>query len=233
MKKVVLITGGSKGIGFACVNEFLKHGWEIITTSRNPPPIKDSRVHFYKANFYKNNEVIEMAKNVKHDFDEIHAIIHCVGDIIEDNQIKEIDINILNKTFQINFFSAVLIAKEFFDYITKTRGVFIYITSIAKDKIYPNIPAYCAAKAALSNFVKSLAYELSSYRARAVAISPAVVDTDLFRKSKYTAEEAAKWHKLGRIGKPEEIAFLIYFLASERATWITGVDYIIDGGMLL
>lgn len=233
MKKIALITGGSRGIGFACVKKFLKHGWGIITTSRNPPPITDPRVHFYKSDFYKNNEIMEMAKNVKDNFNEIHAIVHCVGDIIEDNQIKETELHTLNRTFQINFFSAVLIAREFFDYIAKTKGVFIYVTSIAKDKIYPNIPVYCAAKAALSNFIKSLAYELSSYGARAVGVSPAVVDTDLFRKSKYSVEEAAKWHKLGRIGKPEDIANLIYFLASEEASWITGVDYVIDGGMLL
>lgn len=233
MNEVVLITGGSRGIGYACVKKFLSNNWEIVVTSRNPPPILNKSVHFCRANFYNMEEIVSMAEHIKTNYRPLKAVIHCVGDIIEDNTINQLDLDILYKTFQINFFSAVMIAKQFYEVICMTKGVFVFITSVAKDRIYPNIPAYCAAKASLSNFIKSLSSEIAPYGARAVGVSPGVVDTNLFRKSKYTIDEASKWHKLGRVGKPEEVASLIYYLVSEDAKWITGVDYIIDGGMLL
>lgn len=233
MRKVVLITGGSRGIGYECVKKFLSKGYEIAITSRTQPPINSPYIHFYKADFYNNHEISSMAKQVINDFGSINAVVNCVGDILEEGNIKQLNMDVIHEVFQINFFSAVMVAKLFFDVIAQTKGTFVFITSIAKDRVYPKIPCYCAAKAALSNFIKSLASELAPYGARAVGVSPAVVDTDIFRKGKYTAEEASKWHKLGRIGKPEEVASLIYYLISEDAEWITGVDYIIDGGMLL
>ncbi|MDW8303448.1 MAG: SDR family oxidoreductase [Acidobacteriota bacterium] len=236
MEKWALITGGSSGIGFESVKKFLHNGWKVIVSCRQSPSISISNkdLLFIKADFYINSEIKKMSREaIKASNSQIFAVVHCIGDILGEAVISEFPEDKLYKTFQINFFSAFILTKYLFKTIAQNKGVFVYIASVGKNKVYPNISDYCAAKAALANFAKSVALELSPFGARAVSISPAVVDTPLFRKSKYSVEQASRWHKLGRIGKPEEVAELILFLASEKASWITGKDYIIDGGMLL
>jgi len=234
MSKWAVVTGGSSGIGLEIVRKLLNEKWKVIEMSRRRPELKGKNLFFIPADFYKNKEIKEACHKAKKISDEnIRVVIHCVGDILTESLIEEFPEHILYKTFQVNFFSAFLLTKCLFKVIAKNKGVFVYVSSVAKDKVYPNISDYCAAKAALSNFVKSVALELAPYGGRAISISPAVVNTPLFRKSKYTVEEASKWHKLGRIGKPEDIANLVLFLISEEANWITGVDYLIEGGFLL
>lgn len=234
MSKWAVVTGGSSGIGLEVVKKLLREKWKVIEMSRRRPELKDENLVFIPSDFYKNEEIKEAcrkAENISNG--NLKVVIHCIGDILIESLIENFPEEILYKTFQINFFSAFLLTKCLFKVIAKNKGVFVYVSSVAKDKVYPNISDYCAAKAALSNFVKSVALELAPYGGRAISISPAVVDTPLFRKSKYTVEEASKWHKLGRIGKPEDIANLVLFLISEKANWITGVDYLIEGGFLL
>jgi NAD(P)-dependent dehydrogenase (short-subunit alcohol dehydrogenase family) len=109
----------------------------------------------------------------------------------------------------------------------------VFISSIAAQHPYPGIADYCAAKAALVALGRSVASELAAKGGRANTISPAVVNTPLFQRSPYTVEEAAAWHKLGRVGEPLEVAQLVEFLASDKGRWITGRDFVMDGGMLL
>jgi len=234
MTKWAVVTGGSSGIGLEIIRRLLADKWKVIEMSRRHPELQNKDLVFIPTDFYKNEEIRESChKAINISDGDIKVVIHCVGDILIESQIKYFPEETLYKTFQVNFFSAFLLTKYLFKIIAKNKGIFLYLSSVAKDKVYPNISDYCAAKAALSNFVKSVALELAPYGARAVSISPAVVDTPLFRKSKYTVEEASKWHKLGRIGKPEDIANLVSFLISEKANWITGVDYLIEGGFLL
>jgi len=234
MSKWAVVTGGSSGIGLEVVKKLLRKNWKVIEMSRRRPELKSENLMFISTDFYKNEEIKEAcrkAENISNG--NLKVVIHCIGDILIESSIENFPEEILYKTFQVNFFSAFLLTKYLFKVIAKNKGVFLYVSSVAKDKVYPNISDYCAAKAALSNFVKSVALELAPYGGRAISISPAVVDTPLFRKSKYTVEEASKWHKLGRIGKPEDIANLVLFLISEKANWITGIDYLIEGGFLL
>jgi|GEM_PF-6479723 len=233
MKKNVIVCGGSSGIGYEVLKLFVDKGYRVYSTSRTKPYIESKNHIYYHSDFYENKSIENVCTQILHDTNGcIHAVINCVGDIIHESSIENISSESLNKTFQINFFSAVIISKLFFKSIKSNRGVFVFISSVAKDKIYPHISDYCSAKSALSNFVKSLAVELSP-SARAVSISPAVVNTRLFQQSGFSLKEANSFHKLNRIGAPEEIANLIYFLSTDYASWITGTDYVIDGGMLL
>lgn len=234
--QVGLIAGVSRGMGWACANRLLKADWHLVGTSRTSPSNLEkvgSNLTFIRSDFNNFQEIEGVVKYVVNSYGRLDLVVDCVGDILGGSEIRYIDLDQVEHSLKINFTSAVALAKFAFDEIAKNSGVMIFIASAGVTKVYPGIADYCAAKAALSNFVKSLAIELAPFKARAVAISPAVVDTDLFRKSEYSEEEAASWHKLGRIGKPQEIAELVHFLASKDASWITGVDYVIDGGRTL
>jgi len=232
--KNVLICGASSGIGLETAKLFLNNGYTVYSTSRRKPQVASDKLKHYTTDFYDNIAIGNSCRQVLEDSGrEISIVINCVGDILHEENIKDFTATQLLDTFQINFFSAFVLSKHLFETVAKNKGCFAFVSSVAKDKVYPLISDYCASKASLSNFTKSLAIELAPHGARAVAVSPAVVATPLFEKSNFTEEEAGSLHKLNRIGKPEEIADLLYYLTSSKGNWITGTDYVIDGGMLL
>lgn len=232
--KKALICGASSGIGLETAKVFLSNGYTVYSTSRRKPPIDSDKLIHYTSDFYDNDSIASSCRQILEDSGgEISIVINCVGDILHEKTIKDFTGTQLLNTFQINFFSSFVLSQHLFDIIANNKGCFAFVSSVAKDKVYPLISDYCAAKASLSNFIKSLAIELAPHGARAVAVSPAVVATPLFEKSNFTKEQAESFHKLNRIGNPEEIADLLYYLTSSKGKWITGTDYVIDGGMLL
>ncbi|UZK65444.1 SDR family NAD(P)-dependent oxidoreductase [Sphingomonas sp. M1-B02] len=117
------------------------------------------------------------------------------------------------------------------------NSAFLFISSINSSFATPNLAAYAASKAALDSFTKTLALELAEDRIRVNAIRPASIDTPLLRGGFLSQPDpnAARRdniarHPLGRLGTPEDVASLALFLCSDEASWITGVDYLIDGG---
>ena len=120
---------------------------------------------------------------------------------------------------------------------SRGSGSVIMLSSINADYATPSLAAYAATKAALNNLVKTAALELAPSKIRVNAIAPASIDTPLLRESfertAHPDEARAKnvtRHPLGRLGTAEEVAELVLFLVSDRATWITGSTYPIDGG---
>ena len=232
-EKYVLIAGCSSGIGLSCVKQYLKKGYFVYGTSRTKPDINDENFFYIKADFFKQKSIESVAATLLKRTKRLDVLVFAVGDILGEYSIKDMPVEYMEQSLYLNFVSAFILSKHMFEAVAACKGCMAFITSIAKDKVYAGISDYCAAKTALSNYVKSLAVELAPYGARAIAVSPAVVNTKLFGKSPYTIEEANQWHKLNRIGEPEEIAEMIYFLTSDKASWVTGTDYLMDGGMSL
>jgi NAD(P)-dependent dehydrogenase (short-subunit alcohol dehydrogenase family) len=121
--------------------------------------------------------------------------------------------------------------------IIERKGNIVNVSSVTGLRAFPGVVAYCISKAAIDQLTRCTALELASRGVRVNAVNPGVVRTNLHRRSGMddSAYDAfAEWskttHPLGRIGKPQEVADLIMFLASDQAQWITGVTYSIDGG---
>ncbi|MBA3351676.1 MAG: SDR family oxidoreductase [Blastocatellia bacterium] len=111
------------------------------------------------------------------------------------------------------------------------------MSSVTGTRAFPNVLAYCVSKAAIDQLTRCSALELAQKGVRVNAVNPGVVVTNLHKRSGMTHDDyqnflanAGNTHPLGRPGTPEEVAELIYFLASEKASWITGVTYANDGG---
>ena len=116
-------------------------------------------------------------------------------------------------------------------------GNVVNVSSVAGLRAFPNVLAYCVSKAGVDQLTRCSALELASKGIRVNAVNPGVVVTNIHKRGgmdeeKYEQflEHSRTTHPLGRVGAPEEVAELIYFLASENASWITGVTYEIDGG---
>jgi NAD(P)-dependent dehydrogenase (short-subunit alcohol dehydrogenase family) len=122
-------------------------------------------------------------------------------------------------------------------HLRERKGNIVNVSSVTGLRAFPNVLAYCVSKAALDQLTRCAALELASAGVRVNAVNPGVVETGLHLRSgmnetEYAAflERSGATHPLGRTGSAEEVAELIFYLASEHAAWITGVTYSIDGG---
>jgi NAD(P)-dependent dehydrogenase (short-subunit alcohol dehydrogenase family) len=137
----------------------------------------------------------------------------------------------------INARAPFLLMQAAMPHLIERQGNVVNISSVTGVRAFPGVLAYCASKAALDQLTHCAALEVASQGVRVNAVNPGVVLTMLHRaggmdEQKYAAfvEQSKSTHPLGRVGRPEEIADLIFFLASPQASWITGVSYSIDGG---
>ena len=121
--------------------------------------------------------------------------------------------------------------------LIERRGNIVNVSSVTGLRAFPGVLAYCVSKAAMDQLTRCAALELASKGVRVNAVNPGVVVTEIHKRGGMSAEQydaflerSEQTHPIGRVGSPEEIAELVYFLASDRASWITGATYSIDGG---
>ncbi len=122
-------------------------------------------------------------------------------------------------------------------HLIERKGAVVNVSSVNGQRAFPNVLAYCVSKAGVDHLTRCAALELAGKGVRVNAVNPGVVRTELHRSSGMTEEEYAEFlerskgtHPLGRVGDPDEVAELIFFLASDKAGWITGETVLIDGG---
>ncbi|HEU5057880.1 MAG TPA: SDR family oxidoreductase [Kofleriaceae bacterium] len=230
--QIVLVAGGSRGIGRACVDAFLQAGARVAAVARSVDE-EAAGAGFLpvRADLARAGEAERATARVRERLGRVTCVVHCVGDIGEPRPLAQLGWGRWRETFDLCLGSAVQLVAATIGDVAAGAGSYVFVSSLGAHRPYPGIADYCAAKAALSSLVRSLALELAPARARANAVSPAVVDTDLLRRAPFSEAEAASWHKLGRVGRPEEVARLCLYLASPAAAWVTGQDWIIDGGM--
>jgi len=225
--KTALITGGSSGIGRAIAKRFIQEGANVIIFGLKKP---DYDVKFYKVDVSKGEEIKRAVKNIKKlDILVNNAGINIEGDV-KHTKDKELD-NIIN----INFKGAYLMCKYFLPLLEKNKGTIVNISSIIGLHPETSSSAYCSTKAALLMLTKCLAQDYKTTNVRANAILPGMIDTQILRSafpSKKELEAASKKVPMGRIGKPEEIANVATFLASDEASYLNGSCITVDGGLI-
>jgi NAD(P)-dependent dehydrogenase (short-subunit alcohol dehydrogenase family) len=169
-------------------------------------------------------------------FGQIDVLVNSAG-IILNGTIKNTPLDDWDKMMHINLRSVFYLMNRCVPHLEKTRGNIVNVSSVAGNRAFPGVLAYCVSKAAVDQLTRCAALELADKNIRVNAVNPGVVATNLHKRGGMKDDDYQKFlknskttHPLGRVGKPEEIADLIYFLASEKASWITGATYEIDGG---
>lgn len=244
--KKALVTGGSRGIGRAISLTFAREGADVAVN--------------FRRSREKALEVVKGIRSMGRDAIEVRADVSVKGDVLEmvDQIIKRFgNIDILVNNAGIGQRASILdMTEEEWDTVidVNLKGVFLCTQAVAKEMMrhdggriiniaslaavgaVGNSAQYAAAKAGILQFTKCAAYELGEHKINVNSICPGLIETDMLYSGRRSKEEIekniarSKFSILGRLGKPQDIANMVLFLASEEAEFITARNFVVDGG---
>ncbi|MBL4707016.1 MAG: SDR family oxidoreductase [Flavobacteriales bacterium] len=238
--KVAVITGGNSGIGYATAKLLKQRGASVIISGRSEERVKKAAAELgvtgYIADVSKLDQLDKLVAEVKADKGSIDILFVNAG-IFTPAPIGQISEEMFDHQMGINFKGAIFTVEKFLPIINEGASI-INLSSINAYTGMPNTAVYAASKAALNSYTRTAATELAPKGIRINALNPGPVETPIFGKTGMPEEQlnqfaAAMQERipLKRFGKAEEIAKLVAFLASDDASFITGSEYNIDGGI--
>ncbi|MDH3395365.1 MAG: SDR family oxidoreductase [Nitrosopumilus sp.] len=238
--KVALVTGGSRGIGFATAKILSENGAVVIITARNQERLEKATSKIpnsigIAADIKNSNDVKNVVSKTIEKFGRLDILVNNAGIFPKIKQLHEINEDEWNEVLDVNLTGQFRFTKEAIPHLQKTSGSIINISSDAGIKAYQgfNADAYSASKAALILLTKCWALEYSKDKIRVNCICPGVVDTDMtkpFLKTQKDKEFMNSEHPIGRIGQPDEVGKAVLYFASDDASWTTGAVLAVDGG---
>ena len=247
--KRTLVTSGTRGAGAATVALFRELGARVLTTARSRPDGMDEAM-FVSADLTTPDGCAKLAAAVRERLGGIDVIVHMLGgSSAPAGGFAALNDDVWSKELDLNLMPAIRLDRELVPaMVAQGHGAVIHVTSIQRQLPLPqSTTAYAAAKAALSTYSKSLSKEVSPKGVRVVRVSPGWIETEAaVRLAERLAKDAGTDYEggkriimdslggipIGRPSKPDEVANLIAFLASDRAGTITGTEYVIDGGTI-
>ncbi|HEY2383075.1 MAG TPA: glucose 1-dehydrogenase [Terriglobia bacterium] len=239
--KVAVITGGNSGIGLATAKRFVQEGAQVVITGRRKKELDEAA-----GAIERNVTAVEGDVSRLQDLDRLYSIVgekhgridilfanagigsvSPLGTITEEQFYRQFDINVKGLLFTVQ--KALPLFQD--------GGSIILNASVAGRKGFGGFSVYNATKAAVRSFARSWTSDLKDRKIRVNSISPGPIETPIFGKMGLSDEEFTQFSSIiaqipaGRVGRPEEVAAAVLFLASEESSFVTGVDFCVDGGI--
>jgi len=237
MTKVCIVSGGSQGIGLAIAERFLSAGYHVY----NFDLLSSETGHYVHCDVRSSVSIHRAVRHVMGKEGHIDVLISNAGVHFSGN-IEYTTEEDFENLMAINVKGTYLLLKSCISFLKEQQGNIVLIASEQAFVGKQNSFAYNASKAAVAAMARTMAADYADYQVRCNAVCPGTIDTPLYRNaisraSKRTGfsieqlnQQEAELQLLKRIGKPEEVAELVYFLSSQQASFITGALYTIDGG---
>jgi 3-oxoacyl-[acyl-carrier protein] reductase len=232
-KKLALVFGGSRGIGAACVDVLAREGYDVAFTYVAEPP-HASAGKGYRADIRDAAAVAGVFRQVQDDFGQPPQVVLANAGInVPPGPMAQFNPDDFRKLVEVNIVGAFNILAEAARRVADGGAIIALTTSMVRIAV-PGGGPYTASKAAVEAMIRSMAKELAPRKVRVNAVAPGPVDTDLFRAGKTNEAKArsAAMSPFNRIGTPAEVAEVVAFLASEKASWIHGQVVQPNGGMV-
>ncbi|XP_033113310.1 3-oxoacyl-[acyl-carrier-protein] reductase FabG-like [Anneissia japonica] len=243
--KVALITGASSGIGAATSVLFAQLGAKLVLNGRRVENLektsKECEKHGAKPLLVPSDvtneadNVILVEKTVQH-FGQLDILVNCAG-VLALGNIETSTLQDFDYMMNTNVRSVFHLTSLSVPHLIKTQGNIVNVSSVNGLRSFPGVLTYCISKSAVDQMTHCVALELASKKVRVNAVNPGVIVTDLQKRGGLSEEAYAAFlekskvtHALGRPGEADEVASSIAFLASDAASFITGVTLPVDGG---
>jgi len=241
--KVFIVTGASSGIGKATALMAIERGAKVAVVARREKELRvfyskctNDSVEIITTDLTKEEDRKRVVGQTVKRFGGIDVLVNAAG-IIGNGTIENTTLEFWDNMMDINLRSLFQLIQLALPSIIERKGNIVNVSSVTGVRAFPNVLAYCVSKAGVDQLTHCAALELGPKGVRINAVDPGVVLTNLHRNSGMQEEAYQKFlehskttHPIGRVGKPEEVAELILFLASDCAGWITGGSFNIDGG---
>ena len=239
--KTAVITGGSSGIGLATVKAFNENGAKVLFTGRNPEAVADTAKATGTIGVVSDQadlkQIEALVKLTSQELGKVDILFLCAGTlkIIPFDQVTE---EVYDDFVSINMKGMYFTLQKFLPILNDNAAVFLMSGSGTKTSTFLGSSLKFQAAAAVNSMVRTLTLELAPRGIRINAILPGSIETDVFKHAGFPQEAVHQTYEiikagvpLKRIGKAEDVAHLVTFLASDEASYINGVEYIIDGGL--
>lgn len=239
-KPTLLLTGASRGIGHATVQRFFRGGWNVITAARTSfpdecpwPKGESNHVEVDLGDVAAIDEAVARIRTLLPD-GRLDALVNNAGLSPKADGGARLgsittDLGTWREVFEVNFWAAVAFSRAFMPELRRARGSIVNVSSIAAMRVHPFAgAAYATSKAALTALTREMAYDVGGDGVRVNTIVPGEIDTPILSPGTQMIVE----HQIPmrRLGRPEEVADLIWFLASPQASYVSGAEIQLDGG---